>query len=1001
MKTHKKIIISVSIVVFFFTPIIMQRDISRRYEKSFSPQNNLEENFTKQPVLSTQKSNYEIIEEMFGEKMSQYSTLGYFPQVYESSLQATYYALYSLDSIGRIDQINQTRIIDYIMSQFDADLGIFNDKYSDRYLRSDIMQHYPLTSVLEVNCYAILSLEILGRLDLINIQHFINFIWSCYNPISSGFIGQPFDLNLASFFKISTMDNTYFALKTLDMLLSSWLSYNQETNDLIQFINSLQVANNIDWKFGGFRNDNNNSVDSLTLFSEPNLLSSYYSIKSLEIFGMINSININNFNQFLSSLYNPTEFYFRISLSGFNSFLNIIASAIGLELSSLTGFSTINRNSVISFILNNRNQLGIWDQSTTVKTHELIDTFQVLRCLKESGEITRFTLQEKNQIESSIGLFHHYNGYSLLPEDYTSIELLFSIINSFQYFGRISDLDILNLYDAIEVIYSEEDFIKQAGFLGNLNFDENHIAFRSFPIEYYGSGHYYISHKFTYFALESLQKIHKLDDFSLKVNLLKIVNNILNSQFLDPEYENFGAFLPTQTFTLFPSEVQDKEIYFEYSYYSIKTLELLANFLDLGDLRDLSFNKGALYGYLARNIFLTNNMLYFNPEDASDPETILEHNYYMIYILKALNLLDLDLNNITEFILQNINYENIRNIYYCYKINDILDLGIIFDFNLTSNLVRQLYSESIHEFYESRNHQVIDQEIFLWISEMARNDDIYVQCSYKETVKLGSVNTIIASFSNLIFTEYGHLTSVIFESDQLGTLYLEKQFDNTYQISFMLPEDPKFYPTVDGTIIIYGNSKIIGQVSVSFQTTFEQIIDFRPKENEEGMELIVNISRKFSSKIQPMYNSTLFVDILMDNILIKVTNFTRKDFTSHSTFTMNYKYIIPGDYYFKVKLFDNFFPEGLSLFEYNTQTDLKNLELREPLNANGEVLAVAGVGITIGLVVFVIKSGRWVKIKMKEGNKREVIKNEKSITQKGELGNKMKVVSFEDDYNAY
>ncbi|KKK79292.1 hypothetical protein LCGC14_2834970, partial [marine sediment metagenome] len=400
------------------------------------------------------------------------------------------------------------------------------------------------------------------------------------------------------------------------------------------------------------------------------------------------------------------------------------------------------------------------------------------------------------------------------------------------------------------------------------------------------------------------------------------------------------------------------EIYFEYSYYSIKTLELLANFLDLGDLSDIFFNKGALYGYLTRNIFLTNNMLYFNPEDASDPETILEHNYYMIYILKALNLFDLDLNNITESIFQNINYENIRNIYYCYKINDILDLGIVFDVNLTSNLVRQLYSEGLHEFYESKNLQVINHEIFLWISEMAMNDDIYIQCSYKEIVKLGSVNTIIASFSNLIFTEYGHLTSVIFESDQLGTLYLEKQFDNTYQISFMLPEDPKFYPTVDGTIIIYGNSKIIGQVSVSFQTTFEQIIDFRPTQNKEGMKFIVNISRKFSSKILPMYNSTLFVEILIDNMLIEVTNFTRKDFTSHSTFSLDYKYIIPGDYYFKIKLYDNFFPEGLTLFDYNTQSGQMEPDPQVQLKANGEILAVAGVGITIGLVVFVIKSGR-------------------------------------------
>ncbi|GAH41053.1 unnamed protein product, partial [marine sediment metagenome] len=166
--------------------------------------------------------------------------------------------------------------------------------------------------------------------------------------------------------------------------------------------------------------------------------------------------------------------------------------------------------------------------------------FRIL-CLKESGEVDQFTSQEKDQIESSIGLFYHYNGYSLLPEDYTSIELLFSIINSFHLFGRISDLDILSFYDSIENSYIEEELFKIIGFFGNLNFDENYKGFRSCPIEHYSLGRYICSHKFTFMALDSLQKIFKLDDFSLKFNLMKLVNNIISSQFLNTEFESFGA----------------------------------------------------------------------------------------------------------------------------------------------------------------------------------------------------------------------------------------------------------------------------------------------------------------------------------------------------------------------------------------------------------------------------------------------------------------------------
>jgi prenyltransferase beta subunit len=997
MKMKKKISIILIVLILFFSPLIIlineNSGISNNFQKMYQENNKL---VKQQPVLANQKSNYEIIEEMFSAKLTQYSSFGYFPQVYESSLQATYFALHSIDAVGQIDQINQTSILNYIMSNYNENSHIFNDQYSKRYIESDILQSYtPLTSLLEVNCYAILSLGILNRLDLINIPESINFIWSCYNPISSGFIGQPFDINLDDNSKISTMDNTYYALHALNLLLTSWNSYNVQKNELISYINSLQNTNSIGWQYGGFYNDDTSSFNSLGILFEPNLLSSYYCIKSLDMFGMINSIDINSFNQFLDSLYHPNEYYFRISQMDFNNnFTNIIATAIGLDLSSITGFSLINRNNIVDFILNNRNQLGIWDQSTTIKSYELIDTFQVIRSLKDSGEINQFTSQERTQIASSINNFYYYNGYSLLSKDQTSIDLLSSIINAFQLFGRISDLDILSFYDVIENSYFGDEYFKIFGFAGYLNFDDRYQGFRSYPIEFYGEGHYLRDHKFTYMALDSLQKIFKLDDFSLNYDLMKLVDSIVGSQFLDTGFESFGAFLPIQSFTSGSSEFQDQNIYFEYSYYAIKCLELLTNFLNLGAITDLSFNKGALYGYITRNIFLINDMIYFNPHGASDPETILQYNYYMAYILKTLNLFDLDLNNITQFILQNIDYENIKNIYYCYKINEILDLNLVFDVNLTSRLVGQLFSEDIHEFYESLAHQKIDQDIFLWICEMARNDDIYIQCVYKESVNLGSVNTITASFSNLIFTEYGQLTSVTFESDQLGTLNLEKQFDNTYQVSFMIPEDPLFYPIVEGVLMIYDYSKVVGQISVSFQTHFEQIVDFTPIQDSERTKLRVNVSRKFSSHYQPVFNSSLLVDVLIDDLLFETTNFTREDFKSHSQFDLDYEYKVEGNYFFKVRLVDSFFPDGLSLFEYNTQADKKDPEPEIQLKANGEYLAIIGVGITIGLIAIVMKIGRWIKVKTKEGEKREIIKNNKS--QKSDPNEGLKVITFED-----
>jgi len=978
MKKLKEILVCGWILIIVFSPLESYLFFNGNIDSSLNFHQNTQEynEIPNLPHISNQKSNYEIIEEVFTQLLDQYSTQGYFSQVYEPSLQATYYALYVLDAIGKLDQINQTEVTEYLMDFYDDTTHFFTDQYSNRYLNS-FQYYYPLTTLLEVNCYAILSLEILDSLDLIDLQNSIDYIWSCYNPITSGFIGQPYDSSLQDPFNISTMDNTFFAIITLDLLMADWIGFSGERTALIQYINSLQITDDMDWGFGAFLNDHSNNFRSLFPPFE-HIFSSYYALKSLQIFGMQNSINLNIFNQYLESLYYPSDHQFR--LGEYDSALNLVTSAIGLELSDLSGLLTIDRTTVSTFILNNRNSIGNWDQAVALsgdgiyrEQHELIDTFQIVRCLKGSGDINQLTIMEEDQIANSLYLYQNYKGYSLLSEDYMSMDLIYSIINSFNLFDRFPDLDIPELYNIIKGSFYDtpiEDFFVQSV----IKDGELVYYFRSYPIEYHGYPKLYFSHKSTYLALDSLQKLFKLDDFALTWNLMPFINNIVDSQFLDPEFENYGAFLPQSMLTKLGSEYQNSRIHLEYSYYAIKALELLVNYLDLGNIVDLSFNKGALYGYLTRNLYEINDMIYFNPHNVSDPAKILEHNYYMVYILKALDLFDLDRNNITSLILQNIDYGNIKNIYYCYKINDILDLKIEFNISLTSNLVGKLYSENANGFYESLDHQIINQEIFLWICEMARNDDIYIQCSYKESVNLGTVNTITASFSNLIFLVYGDLTSVRFKSDQFGILDLEKQFDNSYQINFRIPEDPKFYPSVEGNLEIYDHNKLIGQFPISFQTCFEQKVNYLSIETKYSTKFQVNVSRQFSSEFHPVFNSTLYVDIFLGKQHIETKNFTRKDFGSYSEFNLIYDYNIDLVINFEISLVDEYFPDGLFLFEYSTDSnEFSPPKPPDPVKLDGNVLIIIGIAITVSLVALAIKTVGWIKIKLNK-NDEEIIK---------------------------
>ncbi|KKL94406.1 hypothetical protein LCGC14_1864980 [marine sediment metagenome] len=542
------------------------------------------EKINSESLQMSSEANFDNINSVFAEKVSSYDTYGVYPQLYKPSLQATFYGIISIDSLGKLDQAKKTPLIDYIMSHYNESSGLFMDKYAYRYLDTDFSQiYYPLTSVLEVNSYAVLALDRLDALGLIDVNKMVSFIWSCYDPVSSGFIGQPYSPILDDFFKVSTADNTYYAIKTLDLLMSNWNSYTQQKNDLISYINSLQIIDNSNWRFGGFFNDLDPNFDSLPGFTEPYLFSSYYSIKSLVIFGMEGSININTFHLFLGSIYNSGADFFYSSPNQNRS--NIVASAIGLDLSLLTGFALVDESALTNFIYTHRNSLGIWDGSTTIQIHELLDTFQIVRSLSEAGKIGVLSFTDVEQIvDVIITYFGREQGFSLISIDYPTMTLLHTIVSSFDLYETVSDLDLLEIYGLITEVYVYEDIIQYNGFYSYSNIGISWTPFRSFPLEFYSSGNknyskeigYEMSHRATFEALDSLKKIFKLDDFGLDYDLTKLKDDILDSQFLNPSYpEQHGAFTYIYGYDTWLLDYLSRNIYFEYTYYAIKTLELL------------------------------------------------------------------------------------------------------------------------------------------------------------------------------------------------------------------------------------------------------------------------------------------------------------------------------------------------------------------------------------------------------------------------------------------
>ena len=664
-----------------------------------------------------------LINNIFNKKIAQFGEMGYFPQVYEPSIQATYYTLEILDKLDRLDEVNTTQVTEFIMAYYQLDENIFIDNYAKRWLESDPHKEiiYPLSSLLEINCYAVLSLEILGKLDLIDSQSMIDFIWDCYHPVEHGFIGRQFDISLPTYLKLATMDNTYYAIKIID-ILDNWDLYTQVKSNIINYIIGLQATGSQPDFFGGFFNDDDFIISSLK-FNDPNLLSAYYCIKSLELFNQIDSINIEYFNLYLNRLYNPSDehFYFSAFCKQHNE-LNVVGSALALELAELTGYSNYTKINVSQFIFNNRNSWGIWEQSTDIQYHELIDTFQTLRSLEQVNELTRLNSIEKDMIVAALEKYFYLDGFALLSEDYTSLQLLCSLISA--YDDKVNEFPISQLYQLIESScyydYAEEGdmFISCT----NMNFDS--IIFRSFPIEYYSYRIYEIermqSHKSTFLSLDALNKISRLEVFELSHDLPNIVNRIIQSQFLNDNYANNGGFLPTYSFIHSTVEYQNFSIEFETSYYALRALELLADYLNLGNFLYIGFDVSALNMYILNQVEETAGELYFSLSKDNEFEITLENTYFGIYMLKLLNLYDLDDSKIKNLIINHLDYTNIKNVYYSYLISELLDLNIYFEIGSIQELISGIYDSNFYEFHLSTERKKISHEALYWVCFMEK-----------------------------------------------------------------------------------------------------------------------------------------------------------------------------------------------------------------------------------------------------------------------------------------
>jgi len=431
-------------------------------------------------------------------------------------------------------------------------------------------------------------------------------------------------------------------------------------------------------------------------------------------------------------------------------------------------------------------------------------------------------------------------------------------------------------------------------------------------------------------TLDSLKRIFKLNDLGVLYDLHEEINAVLDSQFQSIGNEFHGAFLPFPT--SIPQQYQTGYITFENSFYAIKLLKLLANHLDLGDIESLSFNKTALYQYVKSNVYESDTIIHFNPQYCSDIESLTENTYYMVYLLKELGLFDLNTQKIRNFIYQNIDTPSLKILYYHYKLSEILDLQIEFNCSSTNALVQDLYSSEFNEYYSTHKTSRIEQENFFRVVDMALNDDLQADCEYNQEILLGQVNSITASFRNIILTDFGNQISVVFDSPQLGVLNLEKQTDTHYYVNFLVPESASNYPKVEGNIHVYDYIKEIGQCSISFLTSYKfHSNGLKIATNNNSINFEFNVSYEFASGLNPAENSRVQAKIYKNDIYFDSQLFDRVDNFDNSRFTLYFEPDKDYKYYFEMVFIDEYHPNGITLYQHTISSSEEPIPDPDPI----------------------------------------------------------------------
>ncbi len=854
--------------------------------------------------LSTPGYNQSDLDELLDGRLSDYNLYGCFQEHYTPSIRDTYFALYALDAIDKLDQINESIILNYITAHYNSTNNEFQDSYSLRFYDLVDSEAFYQNSPLLTYCYAVLSLDIMGELDVLAHKNITNYIWSCHDSDTGGFFGHPTPTTSPQ--NIPTAENTFFAVKVLNFLNFNWNNYAAQRSQIVSFLNSLQIQSPYNsFTHGGFNNDLEDSVDTVLRY-DPNLRSAFFVLITLDSFNMLDVINIENFMQYIEGLYDLDSgcFYYNY-FNKISKIYNIFSTALGMELAELIGFTYDDMLS-LNFLLNNRMALGGWENTQYLGNYELIDTYEVIRYFKRNGKLSNLNNLTREEIHSFILRFQQMEGFSTLSKDHISLKVIWNTVSAFDINYRISDLNLQELYEVIESAHKTYDFggLGEGTFYGPVTTNLSSVNYRTAPLEYKGTrNHNYTneigflhSAEHIFYALFALDSIYKLDDFSSANNLSELLEHLVDCQFLEANHSRYGGFIPDYQFSMYSPEYFEDYIYLRYAYFTIRGIEILDSFLYDGNITNNGINLDALYTFISRNTVETSQYLYYDPYYSDDFSDILEDTYHMVYILSAIGSYNLNTQKIVNYILSILDYTDFRDIYYAYRISKILNNSIDFDIGSVRNLLFNLFIEEEEEFFNSYISEIPDTNMIFWICDIAKNDDIRLFYQIDDSATLGYTFHIEASICNLILDDFGPTVTMKLETDKLGKIVLERISENLFGNDILLELDPEHLPRINGYLSVYSGIDKIFEVPMELEIGIDIISNYAYNNNSDTLNIGFEYTISTSWGYTPLSGTDMYADIIVNNTFGEKVSLEPSQSGQKNQYNLTYNFVDDGTY---------------------------------------------------------------------------------------------------------